>query len=227
MSTESFGQVSPEEERGRVLRPMCAAVRARIIEGMGNAARAALAVTSGLVVGALTSFGQSHLDGAPSALVNSASAWLVAPFLVGAAMRSDRGAALAGFTACGLQLVAYAVTSELRGFSYGAAIVAFWAICAVLGGPLFGLAGRLWRTRTGDLRGLGGAALPSAFVAEGLWTYLHELRYYATAALWLAIGTLLAVALTRGLIERRWLPATLMAGLLGEVALTQVYAQAF
>lgn len=189
--------------------------------------RFGLAVTSGLVVGVLTSFGQGHLNGALNALVNSASAWLVVPFFVAARMRTLRGAALAGFTVCSLQLVGYTVASELRGFTSGGAIVLFWTGCAVVGGPLFGAAGRLWRSGVGDLRGIGSSVLASAFLAEGLWLYLHELRHYATAALWITISAILAATMPRGQRERRWLPLTLLTGLLGEIVLSQVYVRSF
>lgn len=142
-------------------------------------------------------------------------------------MTSARRAAVAGFAVCALQLLGYYVTSELRGFSSGGAIVLFWAACAVVGGPLFGVAGRLWRTPPVRLCGLGGAVLAAVFLAEGSWVYLHELHYYDTAAMWIAIGTLLALTMTRGLRELRWLPLTVSAGLAGEILLTQIYAQTF
>ena len=73
--------------------------------------RVAVVVLAGLAVGCATSFGQAYLDGALNALVNSASAWLVAPFFVGALMRTPRGALAAGLTTCALQLVGYYVTA--------------------------------------------------------------------------------------------------------------------
>jgi hypothetical protein len=191
-------------------------------------ARALAAVLAGLAVGCLTSFGQKHLDGALSAFVNSASAWLVVPFFAGALMSTVTGAAAAGLTTCALQLVGYYVTAHLRGIPSGGAIVAFWAACAVVGGPVFGAAGHLWRTDRGGRRGLGAAVLASVFLAEGLWTYVHTLHYYSTAALWLSIGVVLAVVLVRGrLTELRWLALTLPIGLAGEVALSVIYRQSF
>jgi Family of unknown function (DUF6518) len=193
----------------------------------GSVPRAALVLISGLAVGAVTSFGQTCLDGAFDAFVNSAAAWLVAPFLVGSRMRSRPGAAAAGFALCVLQLVGYYATADLRGFAAGRAIVLFWAVCAVAGGPVFGVAGHLWRRGSDSKRGLGAAVLAAAFLAEGTWVYLHELHYYATAALWLAIGTVLALTMTHGHSERRWLVLTVSAGLLAEVLLTQVYNKSF
>jgi Family of unknown function (DUF6518) len=190
--------------------------------------RAALVVAVGLAVGALTSFGQTYLGGALNAFVNSASAWLVAPFFLGAVMPTRRTAAAAGLTAALAQLLGYYATAHLRGYPTGGAIVAFWSACALMGGPLFGAGGHLWRNG-GGLRfaGLGAALLPAAFLAEGLWVYLHELHYYATAALWIGIGLALAVLLPSGLIQRRWLPLTLVLGIAGEIAVSQIYRQTF
>jgi hypothetical protein len=185
-------------------------------------------VVLGLAVGSLTSFGQGHLRGALDAFVNSASAWLVAPFIVGFLMSSRRGAAAAGLATCGFQLVGYYAAAQLRGHAAGGAIVAFWAACAVVGGPIFGLAGHLWRTSSPRLRGLGAAVLAAAFLSEGLWSYLHELHYYATAALWIAIGAAVAVLFGRArLADLRWLGLTVPLGLAGEILLTTIYRQSF
>jgi hypothetical protein len=192
-----------------------------------HAALVALVLTAGLGIGAATSFGQGHLSGALSPLVNSASAWLVAPFFFGSRMTSVRGAAAAGFAVCVLQLVGYSVTAELRGFSAGGTIVVFWTMCAVVGGPIFGAAGRLWRVHAEPLHSVGSAVLPAAFLAEGLWVYVHELRYWGAAALWLAIGALLALVMTRGLRDRRWIVLTTAGGLAAEALLTQIYTQSF
>jgi Family of unknown function (DUF6518) len=189
--------------------------------------RVLLVVIVGLAVGCLTSVGQTYLNGALNPFVNSASAWLVAPFALGACMATRRGAPAAGFSVCTLQLVGYYVTAQVRGFPASHAIVAFWAACALLGGPIFGVAGHLWRTGRRSTRGLGGAVLPAAFLAEGLWVYVHELHYYWSAAVWLSIGLVLALALGRGLVERRWLALTVPLGLVAEVLLSQIYAQRF
>jgi hypothetical protein len=69
--------------------------------------------------------------------------------------------------------------------------------------------------------------LPAAFLAEGLWTYAYVLNYHEAATLWIAIGAALALALPRGRRERPWLALTVPAGLLGQIALTQIYTQSF
>jgi len=189
------------------------------------AARAAVAVAVGLAVGALTSIGQTYLDGPLNAFVNSASAWLFAPFAVGAVMRRWRGAVVAGLAVCVSQLVGYQLTAHARGFPTSHSLIVFWTACAIVGGPVFGAAGKLWRS--GPFHGLGAAVLAAAFLAEGLWVYLHELRYRATAALWIAIGVTIAIVLLRPRRELRWLAVTVPAGLIAEIALSRVYAQTF
>lgn len=181
-----------------------------------------LTLLAGLAVGVATSFGQGHLEQPLAALVNSASAWLVAPFFLGAAMATLRGAALAGFVGCLLQVVGYYATAELRGFSAGGAIVVFWLACAVVGGPVFGAAGHLWRAGEGRARAIGATVLPAVFLAEGFWLYLVELGYHSTAALWFAIGLVLTVALARDRRALRWLPLTVAVGSVGEVLVVAI-----
>jgi hypothetical protein len=96
-------------------------------------------------------------------------------------------------------------------------------VCALIGGPSFGAGGFLWRGPRSSIRGLGAALLVGAFLAEGLWFYAHEVHYYGSAALWIGIGVLIAVALLRGVREYRWLALTVPLGIIGEVLLTQLY----
>jgi hypothetical protein len=189
--------------------------------------RVALAVGLGVAVGALTSIGETYLSGALNALVNSASMWLIAPLLVGRVMRTRGGAVGAGLAVVAAQLAGYYITARLRGHPAGGAILAFWAACGLVGGPLFGAGGHLWRTGGARVAGLGATLLPAAFLAEGLWVYLHELHYYATAALWLGIGTVLGVILPVGLVQRRWLALNVILAVAGEIAISHIYRQAF
>jgi hypothetical protein len=180
-----------------------------------HAVLSVLAVLAGIGVGVATAAGQTHLDGVLNAFVNSASAWLVAPFLVSVLARSPGVGALAGLLTCVLEIVSYYVTQDQRGYPAGDGEVVFWAAWAVLGGPVFGAAGALWRHPR--LRGLAGATLASAFLAEGVWTYGHTLRYEATAAVWLAIGFAVLVITDR---SPRWLSVTLPAAFAAVIAVS-------
>jgi hypothetical protein len=187
----------------------------------------ALAVAAGVGVGVLTSVGQSHLHRPFDALCNSASAWLLAPFIVGALMRTRAGAAAAGLPTCALQVIAYYATAHARGYATSNSLIVFWTVCAIVGGPLFGFAGHLWRTGSRRFRGLGASALAAAFAAEGLWVYHHQLHYNATAELWLVIAAAILVILAPRPRELRWFALTLPLGLLGEIAVGVVYRHGF
>lgn len=187
--------------------------------------RLAAAAVAGVAVGSLTSFGQTHLEGTLNPLVNSASAWLVVPFLVGALMRSPPWGALAGVLACSLQVVGYYVTSDLRGFPVNTSIVVFWTVCAIVGGPLFGAGGHLWRDGRDRLAGPASTLLPAVFLAEGIWLYGIVLGYVGSAVLWSAIGAALALVLTRRSRALRWLPIAVALGVAGEVLLTHLLSR--
>ena len=180
-------------------------------------------VAVGLVIGVLVSFGQTHLAGVFRPLVDSASAWLVAPFVLGALMRTRHGAIAAGAVCALLQLGAFAGTTALRGVVLDTDLVWFWVACAVIGGPLFGGAGQLVRRGPAAWRGLGGAALAAMFLVEGTWTDFHELHDDASGWLWVGVGLALCAALLPTPVRLRWMALTVPLALVGEVALTQIY----
>uniref|UniRef100_UPI001E30791F DUF6518 family protein n=1 Tax=Cellulomonas hominis TaxID=156981 RepID=UPI001E30791F len=189
----------------------------------------AIAVGAGLVVGALTSLGQTLLGGTWFAgLANAVSPWLVASFLVGALARRGWVAALAGLVACAAEVAGYYLVADLRGFAVGASSVAVWVVAGVVGGPVFGWAGRLWRTGTGRWRGLDPALLVGCWLAEAVVTYAVALRYWGDAAVFTAVAALLVPALgrvgaqTRDLL--RWLPAAAAVGAAGFAAVHLVLA---
>ncbi|WP_158372819.1 DUF6518 family protein [Cellulosimicrobium cellulans] len=183
----------------------------------------AIAVGAGLAVGALTSFGQTLLGGTWFAgLANAVSPWLVASFLVGALARRGWVAALAGLVACAGEVAGYYLAADLRGFAVGTSSVAVWAVSGVVGGPVFGWAGRLWRTAAGRWRGLGPALLVGCWLAEAVVTYAVVLRYGDDAVVFAAVSAVLVVLLGRpggqtGALLR-WLPAAAVVGAAGFAA---------
>ena len=102
-----------------------------------------IAVVAGLVVGALSFVGQEHLEGTLDAFANSISTWLVAPFLVGTLAGTRRAGAMTGVVTCAAQLVGYYLVASLSDFETTRSLVAFWVACAVVGGPIFGVAGEI------------------------------------------------------------------------------------
>jgi len=180
-------------------------------------------ITVGLAIGVLTDLVQGRLTGTSNSLLNSEGAWLVAPFAVGALARRPRTAAALGLLTCAMQFVGYELTSELR---YGAMPLAFdvgWGFAALIAGPLFGLAGRAWRSGDPAWRGLGPAALAAAFATEGAWQYLYELHRVIAGGLWIAIGGVVALAGLRRARDWGWLAVALTVGLLVQVTVTHTY----
>ena len=122
----------------------------------GPLAPIGLAVAAGLITGALTSVGQSALgDTAFQGVANAVSPWLVAPFLVGAFTRRTVLAAFVGMLTCAAQVAGYYLVADLRGFAVGSASILLWTVAGVVGGPLFGVAGRCsaWRADCGAMVG--------------------------------------------------------------------------
>lgn len=196
-------------------------------DGRSTPAGLAAAVGVGVLVGGLTSFGQTYLDGTLNPLVNSASAWLVVPFLIGAVMRTAPAGASAGVLCCLSQVAGYYVTANLRGFPASRSFILFWTVCALVGGPVFGAAGQLWRRGPERLAAPASMVLPAAFLAEGIWVYAVDLGYVGSAVFWITVGIVLAVLLPRRWAWLRWLPVTTAIGIAGEVVLSQIHSQAF
>lgn len=200
-------------------------------EEVPTAVRLGAAVVAGLVMGAVTSVLQKYLDFPWLSLVNAASPWLAPAFAVGALQRRVGGAALAGLATCVFELVGYYLTSAARGYfsAGGHGILLFWTGCAVVGGPVFGAAGWLWRQ--GRVRGLGASVLVASFLAEAAVGYGWRLHYTSSAILFAVIGVAAAVLL--GLRDRayvplcRWLLVTFPAGAIAELILGLVYARSF
>jgi Family of unknown function (DUF6518) len=157
------------------------------------AARIAVAAVIGILVGSATSFAQAHLDLPWAALANSASPWLLGGFAAGAVQLRRGSAIAAGFVTCGLEVASYYATTAARGFPVSPAWIAFWAACALVGGPVFGWAGWAWRLAAGWWQALGASLAASTFLAEGLGAYQFRLRYESSAILYLVIGAVLLV----------------------------------
>jgi hypothetical protein len=199
--------------------------------GLGLPALLAAAVGVGVLVGSATDLLQAQLGTPWLSLVNAASPWLAPAFAVGIAARRHWHAAAAGLIVCTVELFGYNATANLRGVAVSSGITVFWAVCGVIGGPLFGVGGWLWRTARGTTRGLGPALLGSAFLGEAAIAYAAYLHYYSSAALFAVIGVMLIAILGRRFRQygrvALWTLATLPAAVLAEVALHLVYSQTF
>lgn len=176
-----------------------------------------LALALGVAVGVLTSLLQAHLDFPWLALVNAASPWVTTAFVAGALQSRLSTAVVVGIAATSLEVVAYYVTADVRGFGVSMTYVVFWSLCAVVGGPLFGAAGHIWRRAAPA--GLGAALLVATYASEAVVVYHFRLGYSSSAWLFGTIALLLAVGL--GWHRRqypalaRWLLPALIAGAAG------------
>ena len=130
---------------------------------------ALVALGLGVGVGVGTSLLQAHLDFPWLALVNAASPWLTTAFVAGALQPRLGRALWVGLAATVLEVAAYYLTAELRGFGVSASYLTLWTLCAVVGGPLFGAAGHLWRRAAPA--GLGAALLVAAWASEAVVVY--------------------------------------------------------
>jgi hypothetical protein len=195
------------------------------------ALRGALVVVFGLGVGAITSILQGHVQFPWLSLVDAASPWLTPMFFAGVLWRRSPSAAVAGLAMGLSELIGYYTTASARGYAPGHAIVLFWALCAVVGGPVFGWAGWAWWNGRGSSGALGASVLPAAFFAEAAVVYAIRLDYWSSAILFAVIGAALAVLL--GLAQRRqarlakWLLVTFPLGIVAGLILGLVYNQSF
>jgi hypothetical protein len=137
----------------------------------------ALIAVAGLSIGVLTVYGQ-RLPGGWSTLANSGAVWLVFAFVAGSLMRSDLAAAAAGAGTLTGAVIGYyaAVPIVVEGAAANTRSVAIWTGTALIGGPVFGLAGRWWRRGSLAERAIALALLSGVFVAEGL----NDVRYVPT-----------------------------------------------
>lgn len=217
--SEATGELANREQRAKATLPWWQAV--------------GLAAVVGLVIGTITLIGQGQLPGAWNHLANTGGPWLVAAFFVGALMATDLRAALAGFiTLLGCLLGYYVAAHFFVDASADSGIVLFWIGIALVGGPLFGVAGRWWRDMREWRRVVGAALLGAAIIAEGAYV-LQVVQPEDHAAGWveIAVGVIVPLLLGRSNRERllglvALLPALLL-GAVGFLVMNIVYSVAF
>jgi hypothetical protein len=125
----------------------------------------------GLGTGVLSQLAQDLLPDGWSQIGNSLSPWLLVAFLLGSTMPDRRWAVAAGVGALVLALVGYYATTTLRfGIGGGTSSLVFWGLGAFIGGAVFGLAGRAWRTAPDRwVRAFAVGLVTAAFIAEGVY----------------------------------------------------------
>ena len=189
------GRISDVDRTLRSAVSPIAATAARPIATVARPIAAAAAI--GIAIGAATALLQPQLSQPWSALVNSASPWLLGGFAAGALTARRRLAVTAGLAACAVMVAAYYVTAAAIEMPVARYLSAFWLACAVVGGPVSGLAGWAWRRGPGRARAYGAAFPPGTFIAEAVGAYGFRLHYQPAVALFLLIGVALLCLLIR------------------------------
>jgi hypothetical protein len=176
----------------------------RIDAGTSDSAwrQAGLVVVAGLTTGVLTQVGQGALPDGWSQAANAISPWLLVAFLVGSTMPDTPRAAAAGFGTLLLALVGYDAMILVR-YGYGPSVgsLVFWGLGALVGGPVFGVAGRAWRTGSPRPRAAALGLLVAVAVAEGIYNAV-VLEHPAVGAGFVLAGLLVPLVLGRSREDR-------------------------
>jgi hypothetical protein len=140
---------------------------------LGAALRILIVAAAGLVLGGLTSFGQTYL-GELGSLANSIGGWTMLTFLIVWAVRSKPllGAVL-GVVAFQALNEGYGIVSAWRGFFYSEPFGNVWTLVGIPAGLVFGAAAGFVRTGTKEQRMLGTALLSALLLADGLWSLVR------------------------------------------------------
>ena len=164
--------------------------------------RIVLIVVVGLATGVVTQVGQSVLPEGWSQAANAITPWLFVAFLLGSIMPDVRWAAAAGAGALLLALVGYYAMTELRyGIGGGTTSLIVWGFSAIVGGPVFALAGRAWRVGPERQRAVALGLLVSVAVAEGIYNAV-VLGALATGAGFVIAGLCVPIVLGRSRDDR-------------------------
>jgi hypothetical protein len=161
-----------------------------------------VAIVAGLITGALTLAGQAILPTDANRLANSGAIWVTVAFALGWRVPTDGMAATTGFLSLVAALAGYFTAAAVAHAGISVSTVAIWLGVAIIGGPVFGVAGR-WRA-TGDARRavIGIALLGAVYVAEGIATLLSIPHMQAAGWVSVVAGIVLVVALSRDRAER-------------------------
>ena len=164
--------------------------------------QAGLVIVVGLLTGVLTQLLQSLLPDGWSQAANAITPWLFVAFLLGAAMSDEPRAAAAGAAGLALALVGYYAMTEIRyGIGVGTSSLVFWGLGALVGGPVFGVAGRWWRVGSPRRRAAALGLLVAVAVAEGLY-HVVVLAEPAVGAGFMVVGGLVPLVLGRSRDDR-------------------------
>ena len=164
--------------QGAVQQTDCVTEPSRVVRA------AVIALVVGLALGYLTQHLQAQLPGNWNTLANSGVVWVVFAFVVTAVLRLSTGwSAFLGFiTLFGALAGYYASARFIEDVTSSASTMAVWVFAAIVGGPVFGIAGTWWSE---------GAAVRSA----GSWWSTGGLSERSEGRLWHLSRPVVGVAL--------------------------------
>lgn len=174
---------------------------------------------AGIALGAASVYPYAYTSGPLHLLGNSAAIWLLFAFGVGAlAGRPSRGAAMGTVLLVATVVAFFALYKALFPYDRVGRVATFWLGTALVGGPVFGCAGGVWRIGDATRRGATAAMMGGAFIAEAIaFQPTGELLRWLEAC----FGVVLCLALTSGrrsrIVALCALPAFVGIGLLGWV----------
>ena len=181
---------------------------------------------AGLLLGGATLAGQSVFPGDWNRLANSGAIWLLFASLVGSQMPTDRWAIVAGVGVLVGAVIGYYVAAVLAGAGAGARIMAIWIGTALIGGPVYGLAGRWWRVGPESRRVLAIGLMGGILAAEGVSTVMRIPDMATVGWVEFVAGIALTLALGRSMRERLLglavVPVIVLAGVLAYAILDRV-----
>lgn len=141
----------------------------------------------GLLLGALTSFGQTFIPEPFKQLANAYSVWLFASFVIGMLLASYKWAVAGGAAVQYLAILAYYLLSIVRfdsGFSVASNLI--WIVGGTLVGPVAAYLGHAVRAGS-KWRPYGISFMTALFFSEALYQFII-LRYIGEGSCFLVIG---------------------------------------
>lgn len=167
----------------------------------------------GLAIGGLTAFAQGWLPAQMGPLANSAGSWVLVAFLLALLGRRPGVAAACAALAMVSLVVGYYAVNELRGFPSSTRAILFWAVAAVLVGPVLGLAAYWLRAGNATRAALGVGVPVGVLVGEGVYglSYISATTYPPYWRFEIACGVSLLVVVSA---RRLRLPGPIMVAAL-------------
>ncbi len=131
---------------------------------------ALLVIAASLVLGGLTSYGQTYLPFELTSFANSAGGWTILTFgLIGGARLRPLPAAVLGAVSFVLLVEGYRIVSGLRGYSYAEPFQDTWTIVGLVAGPVVGLSAALLRGTWTAWKPLAASPIVAVLVGEGIY----------------------------------------------------------